>query len=130
MLIKDIVTLERVHRRATKFIVAASSVSYRDRLITLNLLPLMYFYEYLDLLFLVHSLKFPDGSFDHLQFSSHSTPVPQVSSSKFASVPQIDLAISFSTVWLGYGMLFPPLTFHYLFLQLKPALRKSYGLIF
>ena len=46
MLIKDIVTLERVQRRATKFIVAASSVSYRDRLITLNLLPLMYFYEY------------------------------------------------------------------------------------
>ena len=76
MLIKDIVTLERVQRRATKFIVAASSVTYRDRLFTLNLLPLMYFYEYLDLLFLVHSLKFPDGSFhirDHLQFSSHST---------------------------------------------------------
>ena len=43
MLIKDIVTLERVQRHATKFIVAASSVSYRDRLITLNLLPLMYF---------------------------------------------------------------------------------------
>ena len=76
MLIKDIVTLERVQRHANKFIVAASSVSYRDRLITLNLLPLMYFYEYLDLLFLVHSLKFPDGSFnirDHSQFSSHLT---------------------------------------------------------
>ena len=58
MLIKDIVTLERVQRHANKFLVAASSVSYRDRLITLNLLPLMYFYEYLDLLFLVHSLKF------------------------------------------------------------------------
>ena len=41
MLFKDIVTLERVQRRATKFIVAASSVSYHDRLITLNLLPLM-----------------------------------------------------------------------------------------
>ena len=52
MLIKDIVTLERVQRHANKFIVAASSVSYRDRLITLNLLPLMYFYEYLDLLIL------------------------------------------------------------------------------
>ena len=52
MLFKDIVTLERVQRRATKFIVAASSVSYHDRLITLNLLPLMYFYEYLDLLIL------------------------------------------------------------------------------
>ena len=76
MLIKDIVTLETVQRRATKFTVAASSVSYRDRLITLNLLPLMYFYEYLDLLFLVHSLKFPDGSFDirdHLQFLTRCT---------------------------------------------------------
>ena len=76
MLIKDIVTLERVQHRATKFIVTASSISYRDRLISLHLLPLMYFYEYLDLLFLVHSLKFPDSSFDirdHLHFSSHST---------------------------------------------------------
>ena len=52
MLFKDIVMLERVQHCATKFIVAASSVSYHDRLITLNLLPLMYFYEYLDLLIL------------------------------------------------------------------------------
>ena len=52
MFIMDIVTLERNQRRSTKFIVG-NSLSYRDRLISLNLLPLMYFYEYLDIIFLL-----------------------------------------------------------------------------
>ena len=41
-LIKDFTSLERIQRRATKFILNDFSSNYRDRLITLNLLPLLY----------------------------------------------------------------------------------------
>ena len=49
MFLHDIIRLEKIQRRATKFIVNDSSLSYRERLISLNLMPLMYFYEYIDL---------------------------------------------------------------------------------
>ena len=46
MLIKHIVSLEKIQRRATKFIVGYNSnLSYKERLIQLNLLPLMYHLE-------------------------------------------------------------------------------------
>ena len=43
-LIKDIMLLERVQRRATKFILSDYSMDYKSRLINLKLLPLMYIY--------------------------------------------------------------------------------------
>ena len=49
---------------------------YKSRLISLNLLPLMYTYEILDILFLVKSLKRPDPSlpiYDFISFLSSST---------------------------------------------------------
>ena len=47
--------LERIQRRATKFILALpfrTEESYKSRLVTLKLLPLCYWHEYLDILFL------------------------------------------------------------------------------
>ena len=44
-LIKDITYLERIQRRATRFILNDFSSDYRTRLISLHLLPLMYLYE-------------------------------------------------------------------------------------
>ena len=47
--------LERIQRRATKFILALpfkTDESYKSRLVTLKLLPLCYWHEYLDILFL------------------------------------------------------------------------------
>ena len=73
---KDIETLEKIQRRTTKYIVSDSSLDYRGRLVSLQLLPLMYFYELLDLLLLIQSLKNPDSSFDiknYITFSSHDT---------------------------------------------------------
>jgi len=46
--IKDIFILERVQRRATKYILSNYSSSYKTRLAQLNLLPLMYQYELSD----------------------------------------------------------------------------------
>ena len=76
VLVKDIVTLEKIQRRATKYIVSDPSLDYCGRLVSLKLLPLMYFYELLDLLLLIQSLKNPDSSFDiknYITFSSHGT---------------------------------------------------------
>ena len=47
-LIKDILLLERVQRRATKFILGDYSMDYKSRLTNLKLLPLMYTYELTD----------------------------------------------------------------------------------
>ena len=48
-LIKDIVSLERIQRRATKFILGTHSLNYRDRLVALKLFPLTYYFEPNDL---------------------------------------------------------------------------------
>ena len=74
--IKDIQLLERVQRRATKYILNDFTSDYKDRLISLELLPLMMFYELLDIMLFVKSLKTPNDCFDisnYLQFTTHNT---------------------------------------------------------
>jgi hypothetical protein len=51
----DIQTLERVQRRSTKFILSLPfqiDISYPKRLAKLNILPITYWHEYLDLVYL------------------------------------------------------------------------------
>ena len=75
-LIKDIQKLERIQRRATKFILNDYSSSYRSRLSDLKLLPLMYWFEIQDIMFLVKSLKEPSDNFnirDHIKFVTGRT---------------------------------------------------------
>ena len=50
-LIKDIQKLERIQRRATKYILNNYDLSYKQRLDQLHLLPLMYTYELNDLMY-------------------------------------------------------------------------------
>ena len=79
-LIKDIVTLENVQRRATKFILNDYTPNYKDRLITLNLLPLMYWYELQDILFFIKCLQSPDHNginiSDFVQFRHLTQDLP------------------------------------------------------
>ena len=58
---KDILTIERVQRRATKYILNdfIFTSCYKTRLLKLNLLPLMYMFELQDLLFTIKSIKSP-----------------------------------------------------------------------
>ena len=52
--IELIVKFERIQRRATKFILKlpySSNISYKSRLQTLNLIPICYWHELLDLTF-------------------------------------------------------------------------------
>ena len=62
--IKDILLLERVQRRATKFILGDYSMDYNSRLTNLKLLHLMYIYELSYILFAIKSFKKCTSSFD------------------------------------------------------------------
>ena len=54
----QLILVEQVQRRATRFIIGRDrDLCYKDRLIKLNLLPLNYWLEYLDLVFFYKSLK-------------------------------------------------------------------------
>ena len=65
-------SVERVQRRATSLIMRNPELSYKSRLLGLKLLPLSYFHEYLDLLFLFHCLK-GEIRFNIFQFVNIST---------------------------------------------------------
>ena len=65
-LIKDIIMLEKVQRRATKFILSDYKSDYKTRLCSLNLLPLMMYYEILDITFFLKSMGSKSTSFNVL----------------------------------------------------------------
>ena len=117
----DIQNLERIQRRATKFILNNYNLSYRQCLEQLHLLPLMYTYELNDLMFFIKTLKFPSTHFDiseYLQFVDHNTRAAsthklshhRIKSSPhhtsyfnriirlWNSIPVIDLTLSLDTI--------------------------------
>ena len=61
-LTQDIVKLEQLQRRATKFIVS-SSLDYKSRLVNIDLLPLSLWLEYQDILLLVKLMSDPPDNF-------------------------------------------------------------------
>ena len=65
--------LERVQRRATKFILNDFTSDYKTRLRSLNLLPLMMTFELQDLIFFIKAIKTSDPSFNILDYVSFST---------------------------------------------------------
>jgi hypothetical protein len=51
----NIMTVERVQRRATKLILSLpyqTDISYKERLITIGIIPICYWHEYLDMVYL------------------------------------------------------------------------------
>ena len=75
-LLWDIDKIERVQRRATKYILNDFTSDYKSRLITLGILPLMYVFELNDLMLCVKNLKSPSRDFDikkYVKFSDHGT---------------------------------------------------------
>ena len=74
--IKDIIALERIQRRATKFILNDYCSDYKSRLLKLKLLPLMAWFEYIDIMFFITSLHQRSDRFDILHYvsvTSHRT---------------------------------------------------------
>ena len=72
-LFKDISAIEKVQRRATKFILGNSLIPYKDRLTTLGLLPLSLWLELQDVLFMVKCLQTQTSGFNILEYVSFST---------------------------------------------------------
>ena len=67
-LLSDIELLERVQRRATKYILNDYTSNYKERLLRLKLLPLMYIYDLADIMFFIKSVKFPSEKFNISNF--------------------------------------------------------------
>ena len=63
---KDILMLEKIQRRATKFILNDYSSDYKSRLVSLQLLSLMMLFELNDIIFFVKSLNCITSSFNIL----------------------------------------------------------------
>jgi len=61
-LIKDIEILERIQRRAAKYIIGNNQMDYKSRLLSLYLLPLMHWLELQDITFLVKCLQQPTAN--------------------------------------------------------------------
>ena len=76
-LIKNINMLETIQRQATKWILNDYQSSYRLRLVSLHLLPLMYVYEMNDIMFFIKSYKQQSSHFnnvtEYVQFSTSNT---------------------------------------------------------
>ena len=75
-LLKDIVALEEIQRRATKYVLNDYTSDYRSRLIALHILPLMMQLELFDVMFFIRCLKAPTDAFniyDHVTFHTSST---------------------------------------------------------
>ena len=70
LLARDSADLERVQRRASKYILQDYTSSYKQRLVALNLLPLSLWLELLDLMFLVKCLLHPSDNFNILDYVS------------------------------------------------------------
>ena len=81
--IKDILLLEHVQRRATKYILNDYTSSYKSRLTKLNLLPLMCIYELHDLIFYIKSYKYPSSYFNINDFIFCSSVSTRSSSCRF-----------------------------------------------
>jgi len=67
-LIKDINLIERIQKRATKFILNDYTIDYKTRLLKLKLLLLVYTFDINDIIFLIRSIKFPSNSFNIKDF--------------------------------------------------------------
>ena len=75
-LIKDIVNLERVQRKATKFILNDYTCNYKSRLDCLHMLPLTLWFELQDVMFLIKCLQDPSDSIGiskYVKFASSNT---------------------------------------------------------
>ena len=72
----NIQTIERVQRRATTFILSLpyrTDISYKDRLQILNIIPLCYWHEYLDMVYVFKSLKNDSDSNISVKVSTRET---------------------------------------------------------
>ena len=100
-LLKDIQSLERIQKQATKFILNDYDSDYKSRFQTLHLLPLMYHFELNNILFFINSIKNPSRNFNILHYL-HFTKGNTIYFIRFLhlwnSLPPLDLTLSANTL--------------------------------
>ena len=74
-LIKDIINLERIQRRATRYLLSNNQIDYKSRLTSLHLLPLMHWLELQDVMFLVKYLQQPTANPEIAKLVSFSSSI-------------------------------------------------------
>ena len=92
-LIKDILNLERIQRRATKYLLSNNQINYKSRLSSLHLLPLMHWLELHDIMFLVKCLQQPTANpeiADLVSFSTSITHAGQTGNKLKVNLQQLD----------------------------------------
>ena len=151
---KDILILEKIQRRATKFILNDYSSDYKSRLLSLKLLPLMMLFELNDIIFFVKLLNCIASSFNifcerSTRSSTHHKLKQSVSCTKktnhfyfnrlpclWNSLPTVDLNQPLSTIiselkqffWNHFITNYDPLkpcTFDYLYPCCKCSVSHS-----
>ena len=85
---KDILNLERIQRRATKYILNDYTSCYKDRLINLRPLPLMYVFKLQDILFANKSIKSPTNQFNINNYITCNSTNTRSGSSNKLLLPQ------------------------------------------
>ena len=120
-LVQDSRAIERLQRRATKYIIAAD-MDYKSRLANLSLLPLTLWLEFLDILLLIKLLQNPPDNFNvsnfivpassressHLNLKPVNAQIPRLNSTRhyyfnrviriWNTLPPLDLELSLTTL--------------------------------
>ena len=123
-LAKDIRHIEAIQRHDTKYILSDYSSIYNDRLIFLNLLPLMYWFDFLDIIF-----------FRKIHLTFLSTPpaihiLPVWGNYSIITVVLQHLATFTSLISFVYGTSYCNWTYPYLFKPSRVTFLIIYGIIF
>ena len=110
--IKDILNLERIQCRASKYILGDYTSDYKTRLrlIKLNLQPLMYIYELLDILFFIKSYNSPINSFNIFQYVTFNNSFTRSRDKKLIHIASKNLNlihIFVEFLYIDFGMLCP-----------------------
>ena len=113
-------SLETVQQRSTKYILQDYSSNYKQRLMSLKLLPLMYWYELQDtcMLFIIKCIKTPFDNFDiqkYIIFSASSTRSASHRHANWSKTSAVLLVTGTSIliILLSYGTHFHTLTHPY-----------------
>ena len=121
-LLSDIRGLETVQRRATKFIIGSNSLDYKERLLNLNILPLMMDFEIRDIIFFIKCVKTKYAHLNIHDFVTFSTSKPVLQHTSNFVIQNRPTsykykAMNISIVSLDYGILYRRSIWSYLFLH-------------
>ena len=128
-LIRDIVSLEKLQRRATKYMLHDYQLDYKSRLCQLDLLPLMYQLEFIEVIFFITQLNCRSSSFDILNYFTFSSSTTRcgshnklIHSSKTSSAARNTFFHRFPRLWNSL----PPINLSSSITSLKRSIKSVF----